>query len=75
MTVRCFGIRPLIGVDLHWEPRAPPSAAAPQNSECCDCCGKHLPTREIYFDGKLFLCRACRSQGLNVNGRDGRMRE
>jgi hypothetical protein len=75
MTVRCFGISPLVGVDLHWESRAPPSSAAPQSSECCDVCGTNVPTGEVYFDGKSFVCRACRFRRLNMKDQDGRMPE
>jgi hypothetical protein len=73
MTVRCFGIAPLVGVDLNWPSPAPPSAKPSLESECCDRCGDSIPAREIYFDGKSFLCRACRSQDLNANERDGKM--
>ena len=43
MTLRCFGITPLVGVDLNWPSRAPPSAKPSQDSECCDRCGVTEP--------------------------------
>ncbi len=60
MTVRCFGIKPLVGVDLHFEPPiVHQSGGKPGSSENCDHCGRRVPTREIQYNGRCFLCRDC----------------
>jgi formylmethanofuran dehydrogenase subunit E len=60
MTVRGFGIRPLVGVEIHWLEHVELPAKAPPSYETCDRCGERLPARHIFFDGEHFLCRACR---------------
>lgn len=69
MTVRCFGVRPLVGVEIHWLEHPYLPAKEPLSYESCDCCGQRLPARQIFFDGEHFLCRACRNHaGDDVKG-------
>ena len=59
MTARCFGVKPLVGVDLHVPAHSLAHGLTPQIAERCDGCGRSVPAREIHFDGHSFLCDPC----------------
>lgn len=59
MTARCFGVKPLVGVDLHLPTHPLVQGGTSPTVEHCDSCGRSVPTREIHFDGHLFLCEGC----------------
>jgi hypothetical protein len=61
MRIRCIGVTPLTGVEMRWQ--VVPVIPRPTiNAESCDICGFQLAAVDMFFDGELFLCPACRSR-------------
>lgn len=59
MNARWFAIKPLVGVELGWKSHSQVDGERQQSAECCDGCGRFVPTLEIHFDGHSFFCRKC----------------
>jgi hypothetical protein len=66
MTVRWFGVRPLVGIELGFQTPSSPQGEHPSSCECCDLCGRRVPTDYIYFDGRAFLCLKCAQKRENL---------
>lgn len=61
MNLRLVGTEPLVGVALqHQSHRVNPISDV--HCEICDGCGEPTLARNIYFDGKRFLCAGCRRE-------------
>jgi hypothetical protein len=61
MNLGLVGTEPLVGITIQHS-YASASPLPDPWCEICDDCGKSILPRNIYFDGKTFLCEGCRQK-------------